>query len=148
MLVNFSIYVFTYYSKRSSVLKLTNSSSLWTNSKLMPIRIIMWFNTTLLFIFVWRSVKVKTNPQPVPVGAQNINLCFSMTTTGYLYQPGKSSRTLNYLWMPSLHYVTLIRKKGRKTVRSGAVRKESDWGKKDISYKGFTVDFRFPCNVL
>ena len=35
-------------------------------------------------------------------------------------------------------------KKVRKTVRSGeAVRKESDWGKKDSSYKGFTVDFRF-----
>ena len=34
------------------------------------------------FHFCLAPVKVKTNPQPVPVGAQNINLCFSMTTTG------------------------------------------------------------------
>jgi hypothetical protein len=34
------------------------------------------------FHFCLAPVKVKKNPQPVPVGAQNINLCFSMTTTG------------------------------------------------------------------
>ena len=80
MLVNFSIYVFTYYSKDpvfwNSQIHLLDKRKINAHQNYYVVQ----HNFT--FHFCLAPVKVKKNPQPVPVGTQNNNLCFSMTTTG------------------------------------------------------------------
>lgn len=136
MLVSFSISYKTvlylilcfYFSlKRANVLQFMNSSSFWTNLILMLIRIIIWFNTTLLLIFF--LAPGKTNPQPVPVGAQNTSLCFcwpSRANWHLIWEVFKNTQTFKNAF-PVLYH--LFQKKMRKKVTlREAVYKRNDWG--------------------
>lgn len=136
---------FYFLLKRSSVLQFTNLSSFWTNLKLTPIRIIVRFNTTLLFIFAWRQSKWRQTHSQFLWGHKT-SICVSLW-------PPQANWCLTWAVLKNIQpfrnafpMLCHLRKKVRKRVRSGeAVRKGSDWGekKKDNSWEAFTVDFWF-----
>lgn len=91
MLVNFNIagktvlyliLCFYFLLKRSNVLQFMNSSSFCTNLKFKAHQNYYVVQQSFASHFCLAPVKVKTDPQPVPVKAQNSNLCFSVTIAG------------------------------------------------------------------
>ena len=110
------ILCFYFLLKRSNNLQFVNSSSFWTNLK---------FNAHLNYYvvphnfashFCLASGIVKTNPQPIPVGAQNANLCFSVTTMNQLASKLDELKDAQPLKNASPMLCYLFQKKVRKKV--------------------------------
>lgn len=136
--------------KRSSVLKLTNSSSFWTNLKLMPIRIIMWFNTTSLFIFVWRQSKWRKTHSQFLLG-HKISICVSLwppQANWCLTWEVLKNTSLFMNAFPTLYHLNQKKSEEDSEIRGSS--KEREWlrEKKTVVTKDLQWISDFLCNVL
>lgn len=73
------ILCFYFLFKRSNDLQFMNSSSFWTKLKFNAHQNYYVVQHNFASHFCLALVIVKTNPQPIPVEAQNTNFCFSVT---------------------------------------------------------------------